>query len=929
MSRLRALPRALVLLALLASATLPGAAPASSASKQSLWTPSPGEVTPIRSLLDEARTTRRSAQAGQAGDTVWVFRDSLETRSSPSNEGGWTHIDASFQPQAWHIDTLMACQGHGMWCGVVDSSWVNDPNRMGYGNAWTQILDNYVDLAAAVGPVNLSFRHQMDTEAGFDLTNVEVLDPDYSWIQIAGFSGVIHGTGGAPCDTFTAQIPDSIIAKYASPVPFRFVFTSDLAGSSADGLYTGDGWSLDNVTVMAGLNDLRFFDDFESGIGTWGVSTFPPVGDNWRIASNVPSEQLCTTNPTKVWLDTSAASGSLLPRMDNKLVSPVVAVNRADRVFLAFDVYRNLPLLSCFYYNIQLRTRNVGDPVWSGWITPTSQIYFGNEKEWQRQTLSLPGASVKDSVQFMVDVKDYSQIYCDGVSTPGGTTVLFDNFAVGVIGLAPPTLVVSDQDLFNDTFETAAFLSDDNFNTSRGDSTAVRLSVSRGLKSAALRYSLNGGSFASAPLAAVGSLFPTAYYADLPAGSYPRGTELRYYFSVTDSLDATATLPSDALASSHYYAATILPAAQTASTTCPGDSARVLYVNAFAGPDAVTGIDQSLTAIGARYDRYDVNAPANSLGNSPGGAPPGDLVRHWPGVPASALSSYSAIVWDVGDRSSATLSHEDQQLLTTWLKLSGRNRGLLLAGDNLAYDLAANQQDIGNFLTCTLGVLYARDIWETVPQDTLTPTLSGAAGTRIASEPFPISGVCPGMNRFDAFLSSSCAGAKARTWLAYPNSLIAAIERQDSVGVVADSSRSILLGFGLDTMTDRVRRNLFLYRTLANEFEVPSCYVTSAVETPSKAAAPVVRLYAAAPNPFNPSTAIRFELGRPAHVRLQVFDVSGALVRTLLDGVLTSGPHRVLWDGRDDRARDLASGAYFYRIEAENASQARKLILLR
>jgi flagellar hook assembly protein FlgD len=105
--------------------------------------------------------------------------------------------------------------------------------------------------------------------------------------------------------------------------------------------------------------------------------------------------------------------------------------------------------------------------------------------------------------------------------------------------------------------------------------------------------------------------------------------------------------------------------------------------------------------------------------------------------------------------------------------------------------------------------------------------------------------------------------------------------------------------------------------------------VATGVETSSAAVAPAVRLLAAAPNPFNPSTAIRFELGRAAHVKLQVFDISGALVRTLLDRAMASGPHRVLWDGRDDRARDVASGAYFYRIEAERASQARKLILLR
>jgi hypothetical protein len=217
-----------------------------------------------------------------------------------------------------------------------------------------------------------------------------------------------------------------------------------------------------------------------------------------------------------------------------------------------------------------------------------------------------------------------------------------------------------------------------------------------------------------------------------------------------------------------------------------------------------------------------------------------------------------------------------------------------------------------------------------VPQDSLSPTTTGALGTRIAGEPFPIDGQCPGVNRFDALTTSACAVSKARSWILYPNSLAAAIERRDSVGVVADTSRTVLLGFSVGEMPNTVRRNYLLYRTIVDEFEIPTCYVATSVEGPGGSAAPArPHLYEAAPNPFNPSTAIRFSLARPAHVRMLVFSVSGARVRTLADAPMPAGQHRLTWDGLDDRGRQLASGAYFYRLEADGAVEAKKLILLR
>jgi len=870
----------------------------------------------------------RSGQANQSGDTVWVYQDSLETRSSPGNEGGFTHQDGSFQPAAWHIDTIYACQGHAFWCGRVDSTWVLDSNRYGYDNNWTQVLSNFVNLSGAASPVKLGFRQQLGVESGFDFASVEILDPDVSWVQVGSWTGNVHGSS-TPCDTFTIVIPDSIRAKY-NPVQFRFVFTSDIQGSSSDGLVpNADGWAIDNVTVKAGINDLRFFDDFESGPGTWTVSTFPAVGDFWRIQANAPGEQVCTTNTSKVWNVTNPATGSLTTRMDDKLISPAIFENRAGQVFAAFDVYRNLPLNACFYYNVQFRTRNAGDPAWSLWTPSSENVYGGSEKEWLRQTVDLTGAGGKDSVEFMLDVKDYSQVFCGGVSTPAGTSVYFDNLALGVIGLAPPIITAAEEDLFQDTYKTTPFFGTDNFNTPHGDSASVRLSASRGLKQASFFYSLNGASFTSLPLTPFGSALPTAYSADVPAGTYARGTELRYYFSVTDSTNAVTTLPSDALAASHYFTATILPAIQSASGSCAGNTANVLYVNDDEGVDGGAAMTQALTALGLRFDRYDVNAPSSGLGNAPGGSPAGDPIRIWPGVSASTLGVYNAIVWDVGDRSASTLAAEDQQLLQSWLKLPGGNRGLLLAGDNLAYDLSVNAEDIGTFLTCTLGTSFLRDVWEDVPQDSLQPVTRGAAGTRIASEPFPLDGECPNLNRFDSYQVSACGGAKARSWITYPNTAIASVEMRDSVGVVADSSRSVLLGFSLAAISSGTRLNYLLYRTLVNEFEVPGCYVATGVDETAFAPAPRAHLYNAAPNPFNPFTSIRFSLGHPARVRLLIFDVSGALVRRLADRAMPAGDYHLTWDGTNDRGRPLASGAYFYRLEADDVIEARKLILLR
>ena len=84
------------------------------------------------------------------------------------------------------------------------------------------------------------------------------------------------------------------------------------------------------------------------------------------------------------------------------------------------------------------------------------------------------------------------------------------------------------------------------------------------------------------------------------------------------------------------------------------------------------------------------------------------------------------------------------------------------------------------------------------------------------------------------------------------------------------------------------------------------------------------------PNPFNSSTRISYRVERQEPVRLQVFDLTGRWVRTLVDGEFSAGEHVVIWDGRDDRLRAVPSGVYFCRMSSANRLLGElKMLLLR
>lgn len=83
------------------------------------------------------------------------------------------------------------------------------------------------------------------------------------------------------------------------------------------------------------------------------------------------------------------------------------------------------------------------------------------------------------------------------------------------------------------------------------------------------------------------------------------------------------------------------------------------------------------------------------------------------------------------------------------------------------------------------------------------------------------------------------------------------------------------------------------------------------------------------PNPFNPATTIAYHLRRASQVKLRVYNLSGQLVRTLVDAPQAAGRFQITWDSQDDIGNGVASGVYLYRMEAGNFLETRKMILMR
>jgi hypothetical protein len=83
------------------------------------------------------------------------------------------------------------------------------------------------------------------------------------------------------------------------------------------------------------------------------------------------------------------------------------------------------------------------------------------------------------------------------------------------------------------------------------------------------------------------------------------------------------------------------------------------------------------------------------------------------------------------------------------------------------------------------------------------------------------------------------------------------------------------------------------------------------------------------PNPFNPLTTVEFYLDQSSDVSLDIYDLQGGLVRTLVKRYMDKGDHKIVWDGKNEHGSPAASGVYMYHLNAGGKSDSKKMIVLK
>ena len=89
----------------------------------------------------------------------------------------------------------------------------------------------------------------------------------------------------------------------------------------------------------------------------------------------------------------------------------------------------------------------------------------------------------------------------------------------------------------------------------------------------------------------------------------------------------------------------------------------------------------------------------------------------------------------------------------------------------------------------------------------------------------------------------------------------------------------------------------------------------------------VTKLYNAKPNPFRTTTTIRYSLSDKAKVSLLVYDITGRLVTTLVNGNINPGIYSINWNGRNERNQQVSTGVYFYQLKTKDYTKTNKILL--
>lgn len=879
------------------------------------------------------------------------------------------------EPLLWHIDTVNAelldpgqAENHAMWCGkYYPPCWGEDEAHPGYGNN----LEEWLEWAGRVGDPGLPTEVRLtavlnhDTEPGYDYLYFEVAGVA-GYTNIQDYNGANH-VGGVftPVNVdlvFTVD-PADYLGAGGDEIHLRWRFRSDGGFSDQDCAWPTVGAAqIDNIAVsfdQGGGPLQQTFDDFEAGSPVhWSADRLNNCGfaKVWPILNHADSCEPINNTPQLAFIDDGTQCddmptfGSVITYgpdgmvvvaegvpyssvAPNEFWSPAMELpdnTVYESVNVEFDAY-----LDHARGFVRISTSSDGGISWSG----MSSVAYGGSIAAHRTFASEGPLSKRYSAEFHSSIRDSTdmiRISLGFYKNPRNVdwlydspTPYFDNVSVKVYRNSGPIFAevrpeylvpyISDRfpsvGLVDTTDLAAAYVNLDpverEVSLPRVDSALVSPPELHWVLNPNPLFDPYRNNLPSNPI--VGDYVDDSWNNGFPTDTwrfsfpgegfiYP-GDELHYFFRAQDDVAGdigTTIQPADTTGFSSFDSSQtgvanpypqrfIFRALPTLSAAHPDSQPKILIWDGSNIAAETEDLVLSLFQLGYRQGQdYDLLRSYTLDRYSPSTAPFG----------------YTTIISSRGPK-----AYYAESTLVNWLGLGGRN--LLLSGNNIGgfSDGTYPYTD-----TLTGAVLEDSSVGPFIG-DQLTPGLAATSVVPGITVPLVAHG-CD-YPKFDAMALSGTGQALyeydapdgSPGGYQYPAAIYnyAAVEDARTITVPIAFSRLVSphhFGGGLPA------RTVFLDQVL-------TFFGHSGTHAPSTV--PVVSEFSvkAYPNPFNPRTTIAFNLPQKSAVELDIYDLAGRRVATLLSGEeLESGPNAAVWTGRDTKGRSVAAGVYFYRLKA-------------
>jgi len=663
---------------------------------------------------------------------------------------------------------------------------------------------------------------------------------------------------------------------------------------------------------------------------------------------------------------------------------PPGELSKYGGILLYFSVYRDLPLQNLVFYTWKIR--NIDENCCPAEWVKREFVYYGTDG-YYRAVENIADLVSSDKIQISLGIMDMCYLWYQTYGNCSDHTPApwFDNVEVRRYSIEGPQWYCYKYKLFQDNFPSdpaniesyvRADIADDinvrdNPEIRPGDSVVVRcyspLAGSLGsdnggpavymhvrvhyigdpsspkpdiagpiLEGNCGRYKSDDGVWTiiqgDSARSATGLVAPELYAFDLNDSLLTRGYRIDYYFSAVDADGKSSVLMADERRG-YYFEWTCLPTLRS----------NILYVDDYDGIGTSKGLVQEyfdntfgdVLSPDNLPDRYDVLAPTSLVSNSLASRAHLNHLK----------VAYRKIIWDSGNLDIGTIcdgvssgdKSNDCLLLKSWLDQADTNVGLWILGDDIASELSnSTSPDAQALLNDYCGVSLANFSYHEVTGGfsgggVVSPLVKGCSEGIFyhadVADSFYVYGGCPYINKFDC-LEKVGSSSHALSYPVYNGTEYYAGIQNERVNSMGRTVRTMWFGFSFmyvrDVLAEApiIRNHLLsdIIRWFENETKDD---ITGSNTTPAYV------LGQNYPNPFNPLTTIKFGIKKRCHVTLKVYDVSGRLVKVLIDDFCEAGTYSRTWDGTNELGKKVASGVYFYRMETEEYSNTKKMVLLR